>query len=150
MPVRFIALSDSLYACVCLCICLATASTRLAAGISQSRDRTCCLSGRRVAIVILSASLRCFWETIPHQNQAVWVSATGHGSFFFFPAASLSVLFSSLVCSLLHPLIEHSQRTQAVIVDPILHCEIEKSGNLESLSTVQIHTHRHRPGMPKS
>lgn len=95
MPVRFIALSDSLYACVCLCICLATASTRLAAGISQSRDRTCCLSGRRVAIVTLSASLRCFWETIPHQNQAVWVSATG---LLFFLPSSLPVCFIPFFC----------------------------------------------------
>lgn len=65
-----------------MCVCVDMASASLAAGISQSRDRTCCLSGRRVAIVTLSASLRCFWETIPHPNQAVWVPATGHSSFF--------------------------------------------------------------------
>lgn len=91
--VGFIGLSDSLYKCVCECVCvclrLAMASARLAAGISQSRDRTCCLSGRRVAIVTLSASLRCFWETIPHPNQPVWVSAAGRGSFFPSPTASL-------------------------------------------------------------
>ena len=83
--------------CVCLYVsvrvCLAMASASLAAGISQSRDRTCCLSGRRVAIVTLSASLRCFWETIPHPNQPVWVPATGHISFFPLPVASLSVSF---------------------------------------------------------
>lgn len=87
--VGFIGLSDSLYTCVCL----AMASARLAAGISQSRDRTCCLSGRCVAIVTLSASLRCFWKTIPHPNQPVWMSAAGRGSFFPFPA---SLLFSFL------------------------------------------------------
>lgn len=71
--------------CICLCLCLAMASARLAAGISQNGDRTRCLSGRRVAIVTMSASLRCFWETIPHPNQPVWVSAAGRSSFFFSP-----------------------------------------------------------------
>lgn len=56
-------------------VCLAVASASLAAGISQSRNRTYCLSCRRVAIVTLSASLRCFWESIPHTNWAVWVPA---------------------------------------------------------------------------
>lgn len=77
---------------VYVCLCLVMASARLAAGISQSRGRTCCLSDRRVVIVILSASLRCFWETIPHINHPVWVSATGHSSLF-------SILSSLLVCS---------------------------------------------------
>lgn len=82
--------------CMCACMCLAMASASLAAGISQSTDRTCCLSGRRVAIVTLSASLRCFWETIPHPNQPVWVPATGHSSFFLL--SRLPVRFFSSTC----------------------------------------------------
>lgn len=91
-PVTFIALSDS------VCVCLAVASASLAAGISQSRDRTCCLSACRVAIVTTSASLRCFWETIPHPDRPVWVPAKGCSFFFFLPSRSTDFFF---VCSLL-------------------------------------------------
>lgn len=93
---------------------------------------------------------------------------------FSFPAASLSVSFPfSSVCSRRHPLFEHSQRARAVIVDPILHFEVEKRINQEkkkrenhfvlfiyliiylkswSLSALQVHTrtHTHTHGMPKS
>lgn len=96
----------------CICLCLAMASARLAAGISQNGDRTRCLSGRRVAIVTMSASLRCFWETIPHPNQPVWVSAAGRSSFFPFPTASLLFpLFPCCVCSLLHMPFEENERS---------------------------------------
>lgn len=81
-----------------VCVCLAMASASLAAGISQSRDRTCCLSGCRVAMVTMSASLRCFWETIPHPIQPVWEPATGHSFFFFFLiSSSLTVGVFSLL-----------------------------------------------------
>ena len=86
--------------CHSVCVCVASAS--LAAGISQSRDRTCCLSGRRVAIVTLSASLRCFWETIPHPNQPVCVPATGHSSPFF-PLSAATLFISFPVFCLFFP-----------------------------------------------
>lgn len=108
--------------CICLCLCLAMASARLAAGVSQNGDRTRCLSGRRVAIVTMSASLRCFWETIPHPNQPVWVSAAGRSSFFPFPTASLLFpLFPCCVCSLLHLPFEENERSNHKCW-PIFHC----------------------------
>lgn len=143
--------------CVCLrgreCVrlCLTMVSTRLAAGISQCRDRTCCLSGRRVAIVTLSASPRCFWETIPHPNWPVWVSATGltpphppsHPSF---PAACLSVFslpflcFFVLFCSpLLSPaLFEHSSSAQAVVVRLALIHEVRGRGGTTKIGTFLV------------
>lgn len=85
------------------------ASASLAAGISQSTDRTCCLSGRRVAIVTLSASLRCFWETIPHPNQPVWVPATGHSSFFLLSRLPVRFFASTRLFFASSPLWTHSR-----------------------------------------
>lgn len=76
---------------------VAMLSASMAACISQSRDRTCCLSGCRVAIVTPSASLRCFWETISHPAAPVWASATGHRNLaVYFFSSLLSCSSSSL------------------------------------------------------
>lgn len=84
--------------CVCrhMYVHVAMRSASMAACISQSRNRTCCLSGCRVAIVTPSASLRCFWETISHPAAPVWASATGHRklSVYFFSSLLLNFIFS--------------------------------------------------------
>lgn len=106
---------------MCVHVCLTVASASLAAGISQSTDRTCCLSGRLVAIVTLSASLRCFWETIPHPNQLVWVLATG-ASYLTVPVRHFSFYVLLFASSPLRLPFEHCQSLGAVTGDRVFCC----------------------------
>lgn len=125
--------------CVYMCVCVLKASASLAVHISQSRDRTCCLSGRRVAIVTRSASLRCFWETVFSQTNLSGCQQQDTVLLSFVSAACLSFSFLLHFSHLLTVSRFRSGKTTWSVISQVQNCS---SGSC-------TYTHKHSPNIPK-